>query len=284
MSTQFPLSIRDVSPHANAVRLTGKTVTGLPSGFHTGGAWLWEKEVWKPLDGRPWANCDHHVPTNEDEILQELTSQGAPLFPKNWYIEERNGRRFVVRPNSLIFPDDVHPDDLLAWHFDHGVSPLDYIESAIRYVNRRGWYIGEDISLAIDPDANWFLYDLSNARRTNGQLDDECAWDRFVDFVHPARGELKRRAREVQDDVMLRSEPVFFASHIYGSFSRPLGNWASFGEYGKDYLFAHENSPSWSKGVPHTWLLISGGKPLAAEVVKKFELQLCYASWKHPLF
>ena len=92
---EYPLSIRDVSPSPGAVRLTGTRQDGLPDGMHTGGAWLCGEEVWKSLDGRPYANAECHYSTLEADVLEEMADK--PLFPRNWRIEEANGRRFLVR-------------------------------------------------------------------------------------------------------------------------------------------------------------------------------------------
>lgn len=280
----LPLSIRDVAPTADAVRLTGKTVTGLPSGCHTGGAWRVNDEVWKPLDGRPWVNCDCHVPTLEGEILNDLSAKGVPLFPKNWRIKMVNGREFVVRPNSLIFPDDISRDDLLAWSFDgdDADDALTYIENAIRTVNRLGWCIGDDVSLALDPSGDWFLYDLSNARRSS-QADDQCAFNRFCEVVAPSRNRLRQNARDIQDRHILGDgTPRFFANYVYASFARPLGSWVrGLGECGTDYVFAHEACPSWSTLTPHSWLLRR--EPLDPKLVKNCELTVGYVVWPLPI-
>jgi hypothetical protein len=69
MATTLPLSIRDVAPGPDFTRLTGTRPDGLPDGVHTGGAWLSPdgREVWKPLDARPYANADGHIPASENQ-------------------------------------------------------------------------------------------------------------------------------------------------------------------------------------------------------------------------
>lgn len=81
-ATPLPLSIRDVGPHPDAVRLTGMRSDGLPDGVHTGGAWLWGQHgIFKPLDGRPYANAKNHYPTDELTVLELMA--GQPLFPRS---------------------------------------------------------------------------------------------------------------------------------------------------------------------------------------------------------
>jgi hypothetical protein len=140
----YPLSIRDVSPGDGAVRLTGTHPSGIPDGIHTGGAWLLGNEVWKPLDGRPFSNSECQVQTREDEVLALMA--GEPLFPRNWRVEERHGRRFLVRQKALIIPRDVPYSDLNKEH-------MLLVESGMRALNARGWETGEELGVAFDQDS-----------------------------------------------------------------------------------------------------------------------------------
>jgi hypothetical protein len=150
----LPLSIRDVGPHPEAVRLTGVRSDGLPDGVHTGGAWLWGQEVFKPLDGRPYANAENHYPTDELTVLELMA--GQPLFPRNWRLEQRHGRRFVVRPLCQVFPRD------LPWTALTESDAL-LVEGAVRALNLAGWQINDPVSLARDPAGQLFILDLSAA-------------------------------------------------------------------------------------------------------------------------
>jgi hypothetical protein len=159
MSTEtlYPLSIRDVPPHPDALRLTVRQpISGRPDGCHTGGAWLWEERVYKPLDGRPFANCEYHVSTYEAECLDALADK--PFFPRNWAVEERNGRRFLVRAAARI----VRPDEL-------SFTELVSLEGSVREANEMGWEIGEEITIAEDPHRQFFIVDLSAAHRVSFQ-------------------------------------------------------------------------------------------------------------------
>ena len=145
----LPLSIREVKPHPLAVNYRGVRPDGLPDGFHTGGVYVLDGQVYKPLDGRPYPNFDGHVPTMEAEALHALA--GLPFFPKNWRIEEHNGRRFLVRPWATI----VQPRDL-------EVDMLWRIAEAVNAANLRQWEIGDLITVGRIGD-EWFIVDLSTA-------------------------------------------------------------------------------------------------------------------------
>jgi hypothetical protein len=150
----IPLKIRDVPPFEGAVRLTGTRPDGLPDGVHTGGAWRYQRLVYKPLDGRPWANAEHHLRTNEAAILERLA--GKPGFPRNWLIAQRRGRYFLVRHAAQVIPEDFpyaslrHEDAL-------------QVEAAVRTLNAEGWELGDALRVAIDDVGQLFLLDLSNA-------------------------------------------------------------------------------------------------------------------------
>jgi hypothetical protein len=111
----------------------------MPSGVHTGGAWELNGEIWKPLDGRPFANADCHLPTDELDCLE--TFAGMPLFPQNWRKETVNGRNFIVRQKGFLLPEDRPFDKHEALQ----------IEMAIRYMNASGWELNDELVIAQDP-------------------------------------------------------------------------------------------------------------------------------------
>lgn len=163
---QYPISIRDVSPGPGAVRMTGTRAGGGSDGLHTGGAWLYENKVWKPLDGRGYANSPIHIETQEEECLVAL--QGKPLFPKNWEIRELNGRRFVVRDKVQTFPGGGLTLTL---------KQLQDVQKSISQMNKAGWAINDDVVLGRDRRGQLFIVDLSNASYTTnksgpGKADD----------------------------------------------------------------------------------------------------------------
>lgn len=154
---EYPIEIRDVSPGKGAIRLTGNRSGGGSDGFHTGGAWLYKGKVWKPLDGRPYANAKIHIETSEEECLTAL--QGKPLFPKNWTVEEANGRRFLVRDQVPVFPGG-------SLHLTR--EDVQYIAEGIRAMNASKWEVNDDLVIGKDRSAKLFIVDLSAAQYTTG--------------------------------------------------------------------------------------------------------------------
>jgi len=251
IANPLPLSIRDISPHPDAIRLTGQRADGLPNGIHTGGAWLWQGEVWKPLDGRPYPNSANHYATQEDDVLELMV--GQPLFPHNWRIEERNGRRFLVRKKALILPDDADYDDLDREH-------LLAIEKAVRNLNRQQWELGDDIALAFDINlGELFFYDLSAAHIQDGegcyQADDTQHIYRFFGLCKQAAWLLKLRqnAEHAISYAYHMKDRVAGYQHVYASFARPISLlWATFPE---TPLLRHNDYADWSAAVPLTWVI-----------------------------
>lgn len=268
--SELPLSIRDVSPAPEATRLTGKQSNGLPSGFHTGGAWLLNGEVWKPLDGRPWANCENHYPTQEAECLEAMA--GQPLFPRNWRTEERNGRRFIVRKRAHLVPEDVDYRHL-------SNKQLLEVEQGVRNLNQHDWEIGDDIALAIDPDTyELFLYDLSTAHKRNGAgvyAADET-W-RILRFFEVAGASFLKKLRENGRSCggrLLEMMQHAHAGHVhvYASFSRPISPvWASI----PSARYVYEERTNWAEATPHTWVLAK--EPLSDETLARYELRWAYS-------
>lgn len=149
---QYPISTRDVAPGPEAVRLTGTRAGGGSDGLHTGGAWFYQNKVWKPLDGRPYANAQVHIETSEEDCLKAL--QGKPLFPKNWEVKESNGRRFIVRDKVQTFPGGGLTLTL---------KQLQEVQKAISEMNKAGWAINDDVVIGRDRSGHLFVLDLSNA-------------------------------------------------------------------------------------------------------------------------
>lgn len=264
---QYPLSIRDVSPHSDAVRLTGVKPDGIPDGVHTGGAWAWGEYVFKPLDGRPYANCPYHYSTLELEALIEM--EGAYLFPHNWWIEKLNGRYFLVRLKSHIFgPDldftDIRRENLLS------------VEQSIRLLNAKGWEVNDDISLALHPkDYDLFVSDLSAVQRMDGTgayaADDE---DRMLTLFERCGqswiAKVRRKARSLVKTRLLRNDEGIKGRHAYGSMYRPMDAlWA--GELGRTYGATYiQHKPNLQEADPHTWIVTP--EPLPPDVIRRFDL------------
>jgi len=265
IDNSLPLSIRDVGPSPDAIRLTGVRPDGLPDGTHTGGAWLLDGMVFKPLDGRPYANCENHYPTREAECLEQMA--GIPLFPRNWHIEEQNGRRFLVRKQAYTIPEQI---DYKALKHEQVLM----IEQGVRGLNRAKWEINDFISLAIDPDSyEIFLLDLSAAQAMNGtgcyRADDEwrvheffklCGEERLIDFRQNA-------SRVLHKECWNMYHPGYH--HVYASFSRPIsGLWARI-PGAPEYV--HESFGDWNNSTPWTWIITK--EPLSQEILDRYELE-----------
>lgn len=194
---QYPLSIRDVAPGPDAVRLTGKRPDGASDGFHTGGAWLYQGKVWKPLDGRPYANANVHIETNEEDCLKAL--QGKSLFPKNWEIKETNGRRFLVRDHVPTFPGGT---------LHLSLEQIYQIEVGINEMNSLHWEVNDDIVIGKDRQGRLFIVDLSAANHVPGGgtqgANDSDFFNRLCKQAgHPEVAAAKSVARELSVQVVL---------------------------------------------------------------------------------
>lgn len=122
-------------------------------GIHTGGVWesADELEVWKPLDGRSnWVSIKGRIPTREGMVLESMA--GKPGFPKNWRVEVRQERKWLVRPKVLVIPD-TYPEVSL--------EEVLKVEAAVRCLNATGWQISDRLRVAVDADEEPFILDLS---------------------------------------------------------------------------------------------------------------------------
>jgi len=260
----FNLEIRDVAPGDSAVRLTGTRADGLPDGIHTGGAWLFEGEVWKPLDGRPYMNAQCHVPTEEAECLAEVEGD---LFPRNWRVEERNGRRFLVRPEASVVGSACDWTDIpeaLALR----------VEAAIYRMNALGWELGDEITLA-RARGEWFVVDLSAAHRVAAPwtADDRTQVARFL--TRCGMGWLVKVRDRARHALSIANQARLLAGggdrflHIYASFNRPMSPaWARFPV---EVEYVHNERADWGEAIPWTWVLSSD--PIPAEKLASYELR-----------
>ncbi len=264
----FPLSIRDVSPHPDAVRLTGTCPNGAPSGTHTGGAWLWQGEVYKPLDCRPCANAEYHIPTQEDIVLNIMAGQS--LFPLNWRVETINQRRFLVRKKAHLVPEDVKYKEL-------DDPRILLVEQGVRALNHAKWEIGDPIALALDAESyEPFLYDLSNAHPQTGKIayeaDDE--W-RVLDFFRLCKREWLADFREHARHVVSNADPIWWDErrkgyrNVYASFNRPFSlMWASLSE---EPILIHNDFADFPSAIPWTWVVTK--TPLPEKKLFDYELR-----------
>lgn len=274
--TRYEISIRDVPPHPEAVRLTGQRDDGLPDGIHTGGAWLHNNMVYKPLDGRPWINADFHLSTDEEQCLTEM--QGQPLFPKNWRIEQINGRRFLVREKAIIISKngDIEPSQLSA-------KNLAEVESGIRALNENNWEINDPVSLGIDRDHQLFLVDLSIAGKVSPIIqgaDDYWRFERFCNLANaPAYPKLRQAGRHYLS-ASWRTRPETH-EHIYGSFNRPVSlMWAAL--LRDDQFYLEDAERNFEKRIPYTF--ICSVNPLPVGIIDQYELEWMWSPLKYKKF
>lgn len=169
---QIHLSVRDRKPHIHALRIFSTRPDGLPDGVHTGGAWRCpDGTVWKPLDGRPFANADYHCRTQEDKCLEALV--GQPLFPENWKVHVANNRRFLVRE----FADVIGPRAAKLLSYED----LAFVEKGLREMNRTGWHVNDMLSLARDrTSGELFILDLSCASQLTTPESEDWRFSKWV--------------------------------------------------------------------------------------------------------
>lgn len=251
----LPLTLRTISP--------GPDFTLLPiplrEGFHTGGPYLSPdgNEVWKPCDARPFPNSDCLVATREVELLEAMA--GCPGFPRNWRVEEVNGRCWLVRPLVPVLPDT------------YDVVPLDqvlYVEQAVRTLNERGWSIGEGtLRVALDLETyDPFILDLSAATRLGEHADDSRTFEEWAELVGASRlVKLRGQARQVIHSVEWTLGPYGRTHHwVYGSPNRPLSLvWARI----PDAVCVQAD---YATTRMHTWVVVP--QALDEQLVQRYEL------------
>lgn len=231
-----------------------------------------EGEVWKPLDGRPYANAEHHYPTKEAEALEAL--KGHPAFPKNWRVEESNGRMWLVRPKLLVLGNDFSFSDITKLKdFCHEV------EDAVRYMNSANWLLNDDISVALDKHYTPTILDLSCAQYMISRAACDSEWWRVEKFLNQAGMatlvERRIKAHGMITQVWLHAHVRY--SYVYGSYYRPFSTlWATM-PTGCHYVHnAVRNNID-----PHTWILTD--KMLPDDTVYRYELFPAWAEWPMPI-
>ncbi|MBN1923052.1 MAG: hypothetical protein JW892_17530 [Anaerolineae bacterium] len=282
----LPLSIRTTPPDQTAERIEpGLRPDGLPDGVHTGGVWRFNGEIWKPLDGRPFTNAENHYPTQEAEFLAAVAD--LPFFPRNWRVEERNGRQWLVRPEAQIVP----PREIM------NRSMFLELEQSIREVNSRGWEIGDEIVLAYAENGEgvgqYFVLDCSTAwfrPATDGvyAADDTDRVKRFfkqggLDWIV----QLRENGKAVVSPLEFQHRHKFDIEragggdfrHVYASFSRPVSLiWARFEQ---PVIIEHADRANWDQAIPHSWIVTRD--PLSYNEQSKYQLQWAYSpiTYKH---
>ena len=262
------IDIRYVPPDPAAIKLTGKHLDGVPEGMHTGGPYRWQDEVWKPLDARPYPNCDWHYPTDEMQALTELAD--IAFIPKVWRYEYRAGRHWIVRPYAMLYGQELNFMNLRS-------EVLLELEQAIIEIGRRGWELNEEPTLGYCRSSKQLhLIDFSAAQHNPPPLRFNDDHDRFLSWLkkidHPQLANLRHNGRQALHDYMLAmlEDPNHY-THAYASFHRPLGSWARIEQ---PHVITHTDHPNWQNMTPHSWVLTT--EPLPDAKIKSIELQLAW--------
>ena len=289
--TAYPLEFGNITPGPNFTRIQPKKrPDGVSDGFHTGSAWLSPdgQFVYKPLDARPYPNATERFSTDEDKALGAM--RGVEGFPDNWHVEERNGRRWLVRPFCYLWPQDSNM--LIKPHLDVFLM----VERAIREMNHRQWTYNDLPQLAYDPNIHeWFLLDLSNAHHQDSWHEGDGDWYRFAKWYKLMGldhiSQLRERGRHVQHAIMLpefndpKLEPYdvqnsFYMMskeqrrqhfHLYVSTLRPLSMWCNI-----DGTVFLRGDLSKSPRV-HTW--VASNHPLDQDTLDRYELTWAWSPW-----
>lgn len=268
---KLPLETRSIKPHKNAEKLkNGYRVDGLPDGVHTGGVYRWQGEIWKPLDGKPYANADFVCATLEAKFLVEM--QDLPSFPKNWRGEISNGRKWLVRKEAIILDEKDYRN------LDKDV--ILQIEQDVIEANLRGWEINDAFQIAFDKDLYiYFILDCSSAHKMSGTGAYAAnEFDRIMRFFklcgYESLAKLRQNARHLLSPLeFCEKHPEAWDGdykHVYASFNRPLSLiWARFD---CDVITEHQNRDA---GVPFTWIVTQ--EPLPESKLYDYELTWAYS-------
>ena len=286
----FPLWIRDEKPDGrNWQRLNGLRMDGMPDGFHTGGAWLNPESdlVYKPLDGRPYANSEVHAKTDE---LEACCAMAAITGHRNWWTEttvhEKDGevveRRWLVRKRAMVLGKDWKTSEITK-------DQVLQVEQIIHQFNEAWWEIGDDISVAFDLQSyEVFILDLSTAFYRPGASgcytpDD---WWRMQKWLEQLSFENLLNLRKGGKRVVplpcgdkflergLLGEVVDWPGrewvHVYASRNRPMSTtWARIDK--AHYVHAK----SYSEFGVHTWVVTP--EPLNTDVMFQYELDWAWS-------
>lgn len=272
---QLSLSLSKIAPGNSFTKL--KTPEG--EAIHTGGLYLSpdNKEVWKPLDVKPFQNADFRCYSQEAEVLEVM--KGQPGFPNNWRIETVNGRKFLVRPFCRVVGQTM-PYEYIK------LETILEIEQWLRNLNSQYWEVNDFLSIAYDRQLEqFFILDLSAAQQMGNPTmtqtayiaDDssyfykfakECGFNSLVRLRQSA----KHSTSSIEWINMLlddKSDLTCEHKHVYASVNRPIdSSWAKIenalyfdADKGKDDVF--------------TWVIVP--KQLSEDVLKKYDLTWGYS-------
>ncbi len=268
LQARLPIALRSVSPGEGFTRME------IPEreGGHTGGVYLAPdgQEVWKPLDGRPDADADFHLPTHEETVLRLMA--GTVGFPQNWRVEEADGRRWLVRKLACIIPET----------YERIMLTLDtvlQVERAVRALNAKKWVLNGELRVAIDPDTyEPFLLGLATVQPGKGpeapllrQANDFLLFERWASEVAGFEGLilLRRAARKVARSIDWLEGP-YGKTHawVYGSEYRPIDStWASI----PDAVYLHAD-----KAATGVWTWVVVPEPMSDDLLDRYQLRWGY--------
>ncbi len=262
---KLPLSLGEVSPGDDFTRMQMPVYWGLAEGIHSGGPFLdpTGTHVWKPLDALPSPVATFRVYTHEVEALTLM--DGAPGFPRNWRVEEANGRQFLVRKLAYPVPE-VYEASML----NH--EQVLAVEAAQRAINANGWEIGDRVlRIAIDADSyEPFILDLSSAHFMGKNWHGADEHLKFEMWAEAVAGDtelvkLRRNARKVVSSAKWAIEHDRAYRFVYGSRYRPVqASWANI----PDAIYIDGNKEETDM---LTWVVVPARLP--KEIVSGFQLE-----------
>lgn len=203
----------------------GFTRVPLPRGvgIHCGGVFRSpdKKYIYKPLDCRDGhQNNAPRLRTQEDVVLDVMA--GAPGFPRNWHVEQKNGREWLVRPACLTIPGTFPLAELREAHVLE-------IEAGLRALNEKNWDLGDGLEVAIDPQTRLpFLLDLScslyrGPKCSDLYRDDSSRFDTWVETVGFAEvSRFRWDARHIVESVRFHYRYPKEYTHVYATTSGPF--------------------------------------------------------------
>lgn len=260
----------------------GNNYRGIPDGCHTGGAYLSpdQREVWKPLVGLwPTMHGFEDGPTREAECLE--AGAGLKSFPANWRVEEAAGKPWIVRPLAIVVKGPKEAQSYL--EIEHIVQ----IERDIRALNRRGWAVHDDLSIAVWRGQR-FVLDLSAANTCKVGWDDDA--DHVIRWLKgcvgiPWLAYIRDVGRFLLDPFSPRWEgrwEWFRAEmsdhrHIYVSRSRPMSAmWAP-----HEWYYLPGTEKDMREARVHTWILTK--EPIPEQKIASYEIQWAWSPWGEDL-
>lgn len=245
-------------------------VNDLPDGVHCG---VWyspkQQEYWKPTTCIPHRVATERYPT--DELLCLRENQDLACIPPNWRIHtDKNGLDWIVRrPARMVEPKEAR--QLIK------ADGLVMLEQTLRELNRRGWAVGDHLSVAIDRETYVpFILDLSCAMKRSSPInEDEERWFKWLDVMGWGyRAKLWRKARHESFNLELPRD--FWAGAVYASYNRPV----SFSWFPVRDVHLVQRRDSTGDGIRcHTWVVTRKGERLSDDMCYSFELQEAYLPW-----